>query len=155
MSGDGGLAKFQKRMREIPAGVRESVVPSLVKSGDELAGTMKQLAQHSKDSGALIDSITVTLPGQATPAYSQPGGSRVAGEYEVVVTAGNREVRYAHLVEYGTAERINKGLFAGTANPGTEAQPFFWPSVRLLKKRVRSRIRRSIGKAVRSHWGKP
>ncbi len=135
------IKRLQRRLEAIPKNVREAVVPSLEKSGEELAATMRQLAETSRDTGALIDSIEVTPPGQSTPPYSQPGGMRVASELEVIVTAGNEDVRYAHLVEYGTSK--------------TEAQPFFWPAVRLLQKRIKNRTRRAISKAVREGWDKP
>ncbi len=123
-------------MAAIPQAVREAVRPALIKSGDELADAMRHLAPE--DTGALKESIAVTPPGGTTPAYSQPGGSRLAGETEVLVTVGDHEVRYAHLVEYGTAE-------AG-------AQPYFWPAFRLMRKKLQSRIKRAIGKAVREKW---
>ncbi|TJV71054.1 MAG: HK97 gp10 family phage protein [Mesorhizobium sp.] len=141
MAQSGQLTRLQRRLEAIPKSVREAVVPSLVKSGEELADTMRQLAEPSRDTGALIDSIEVTAPGQSTPPYSQPGGMRVAGELEVIVTAGNEDVRYPHLVEYGTSK--------------AEAQPFFWPAFRLLQKRIKNRTRRAIGKAVRDGWNKP
>ena len=90
------------------------------------------------DTGALRDSIAVTLPGESTPPYSQPGGSRVAGPTEVIVTAGNSDVRYPHLVEYGTSH--------------SEAQPFFWPVFRLLKTRFKRRDSRAIRKAIKDAW---
>ncbi|KQZ50914.1 hypothetical protein ASD54_11015 [Rhizobium sp. Root149] len=124
-------------MNAIPKAVREAVQPALTKSGEETADAQRTLAPV--DEGQLRDSIQVTLPGQATPKYSQPGGSRVAGENEVIVTAGNSEVRYPHLVEYGTSK--------------APAQPFFWPGYRLMKKRAANRIKRAIGKAVRENWG--
>ena len=125
--------RLKRRLAAIPKAVKDAVGPALAKSGNELAGTMKQLAPV--ETGALRDSIAVTLPGEATPPYSQPGGSRVAGETEVIVTAGDEAVRYAHLVEYGTSD--------------TQAQPFFWPAYRLNKKRLANRIKRAVGKAVR------
>ncbi|MER9702667.1 HK97 gp10 family phage protein [Mesorhizobium sp. M0204] len=135
------LARLQRRLEAIPKAVREATIPALVKSGEELAGTIRQLAEPSRDTGALIESIEVTQPGQSTPPYSQPGGMRVAGELEVLVTAGNEDVRYAHLVEYGSSK--------------AEAQPFFWPAFRLLQKRILNRTKRAVGKAVRDGWNKP
>ncbi|RWD80458.1 HK97-gp10 family putative phage morphogenesis protein [Mesorhizobium sp.] len=135
------IARLQRRLEAIPKSVRLATVPALLKSGEELAGTMRQLAEPSRDTGALIDSVEVTPPGQSTPPYSQPGGTRVAGELEVIVTAGNEGVRYAHLVEFGTSK--------------AEAQPFFWPAFRLLQKRIQNRTRRAVSKAVRDGWNKP
>ena len=40
----------------------------------------------------------------------------------------------------------------GTAN--SPAQPFFFVSYRLLRKRLQSRIKRAIGKAVRDEWAR-
>ena len=130
------IANFDRRMKAIPVAVREAVQPALRKSGDELAGRMASLAP--KLTGALAESIHVTYAGQATPAYSQPGGSTLAGELEAIVTVGNSEVRYGHLPEYGTNEMT--------------AQPYFWPSVRLLKTRIQNRTKRAISKAVREGW---
>jgi HK97 gp10 family phage protein len=137
MADDGGLSRFQKRMRAIPVAVREAVQPALVKSADEVADMQRQLAPE--DTGDLKESITVTPPGQATPPYSQPGGSRVASELEAIVTAGNKDVRYAHLVEHGTTK--------------AHAQPFFWPGFRLTRKRAANRIKRAISTAVKKNWG--
>jgi len=132
------LESLNRRLAAIPKAVREAVQPALTNSGDELAAAMKALAETSRDSGDLIESIAVTAGGQTTPPYSQPGGSRVVPENAVAVTAGNSKVRYPHLVEYGTTK--------------IAAQPFFWPAYRLLKKRLQRRIKRSIGKAVREGW---
>lgn len=133
---DNGLDRMNRRFAAVLKNVREVVQPSLVKSGDEIADTMRQLAPE--DTGALKDSITVTAPGQTTPAYSQPGGSRTAKENEVLITVGNVQVRTAHLQEYGTAHH--------------RPQPFFWPGFRLRRTRAQNRIKRAIGKAVRDGW---
>lgn len=127
------LDKFNRRMAAIPKAVREAVHPALAKSGQDLATMQRILAP--RDTGDLQKSIAVTLPGETTPPYSQPGGTRVAKENEVLVTVGNSDVRYPHLVEYGTAN--------------APAQPFFWPSYRLLKKKLSARIKRAISKAVK------
>jgi HK97 gp10 family phage protein len=132
------ILRLQERFRAIPIEVRKAVEPALEKSAEELASRMRSLAP--RDSGDLIDSIAITTAGTATPPYSQPGGSMVVAENAVVITVGNSDVRYPHLVEYGTAK--------------AHAQPFFWVSVRLLKKRIQSRIKRSISKAVKQEWGK-
>lgn len=80
------------------------MTPALEKGAEEVAAAQRALAPDDPATGApdLRTSIAVTPPGQATPAYSQPGGSRMASELEALVTAGNTDVRYAHLQEYGT-----------------------------------------------------
>jgi HK97 gp10 family phage protein len=144
---DNGLASLQRRLAAIPKRLKREVQPALLKGAEDMAGDIKRLAPV--DDGDLRDSIAVTPAGQKTPAHSQPGGSTTVPENAVAVTAGNTRVRYAHLLEYGTAPHINGGTFAGTQNPGVPAQPFFWPGYRLNRKRVKARIRRAISKAVK------
>ncbi len=131
---DSGLARLKRRLEAIPKDVKEAVQPALVKSGEELAGNMRLLA--AEDTGALKASFAVTPAGQSTPPYSQPGGSMTVPENAVVITAGNTEVRYPHLVEYGTSD--------------TPAQPFFWPSYRLFRNRITRRIKRAVSAAVKA-----
>jgi len=133
MADDGGLRSFQNRMAAIPREVRRAVSPAVVDAAEDVAGLMQELAPE--DTGALSASIVVTPPLQSTPAYSQPGGSRVAPPNAALITAGNTNVRYAHLVEFGTAR--------------ADAQPFFWPGFRLGSKRAADKIKRAIRKAVR------
>ncbi|EPX85383.1 HK97-gp10 family putative phage morphogenesis protein [Salipiger mucosus] len=133
MADDGGLSKFQKRMKAIPKAAREAVQPALATGGYEIQEAMERLAPE--DTGDLVGSIAVTLPGHATPPYSMPGGSYVVPENQVAVTAGNTDVRYAHLVEYGT--RL------------APAKPFFWPGFRIARKRAENRVKRAISKAIR------
>jgi HK97 gp10 family phage protein len=132
------LARLQARLDAIPKAVKDAVQPALLKSGNELADRMRQLAPE--DTGALKDSITVTTAGKQTPPYSQPGGSQTVPENAVAVTVGNTDVRYPHLVEYGTAR----------AAP----QPYFWISYRLLRRRIQNRLKRAISKAVREGWNR-
>jgi HK97 gp10 family phage protein len=129
--------RLKQRMNAIPQAVKDAVRPALIKSGNEVSRDAKALAPV--ETGALKNSIAVTPPGQPTPPYSQPGGSQVAGETEVLVTVGDTHVRYAHLVEYGTAK--------------AKAKPYFWPAYRLNRKRAKDRIKRAVSKAVRSNWG--
>lgn len=140
MAQDDGWAKFSARLAAIPQEIRKAIQPALAQSGNELASDMRQMAEGSRDTGALIDSVQVTLPGNSTPAFSQPGGSYVAGENEVVVTVGNTDVRYPHLVEHGTTK--------------TEAQPFFWPSVRSNRKKIEKRLKAAGTRAIKKAYSK-
>lgn len=137
MADDGGLSSFQRRMRAIPKAARAAVAPALVKSAEEIADVMRGLAPDDPATGApdLKSSIAVTGPGQSTPPYSQPGGSKIVEENAAAITVGNADVRYPHLQEYGTTHHA--------------AQPFFWPGFRLGRKRALARIKRAIGKAIK------
>lgn len=135
---DGGIGRLQRRLAAIPKEVKRSIEPALRKQAEAMTGTMRSIVP--KDTRELEYSIKYTMPGGRTPAYSQPGGSMVVPENAVAITVGNSDVRYGHLVEYGTAE--------------AHAQPFFWPSVRLHNKRARTAIKSAIGRAVKKNWGR-
>ncbi|SFD17140.1 HK97-gp10 family putative phage morphogenesis protein [Salipiger profundus] len=133
MADDGGLGSFQKRMKAMVRAGKDAAGPALLQGGYEVAEAMETLAPE--DSGDLVGSIAVTPAGQSTPPYSQPGGSHVVPENQVAITAGNSDVRYPHLQEYGTRHHA--------------AQPFFWPGFRLARKRAENRIKRALAKAIR------
>ena len=128
-----GLTSFQRRLKAIPQAARNSLAVPLAEAAKIVADTQASLAPH--DTGALIASIAVTPPGGTTPPYSQPGGSKIVGSLSAAVTVGNTDVRYGHLVEYGTKQ--------------VEAQPFFWPGFRLSRKRAAGKIKRAISKAIK------
>ena len=128
-----GLASYQRRMRAIRLDGAKAVQPALLKGAQEIADTIEALAPER--SGDLKNSVTVTRPGGVTPPYSQPGGQTVLAPNQAAVTVGSSDVRYPHLVEYGTAT--------------APAQPFFWPGYRLSRTKALRRIKRAIGKAVR------
>ncbi|MGK7661960.1 MULTISPECIES: HK97-gp10 family putative phage morphogenesis protein [unclassified Marinovum] len=133
MSDDGGLSSFRNRMRAMVMAGKKAAAPALLQGGYEVAEAMEALAPE--DSGDLAGSIAVTPAGQSTPPYSQPGGASVVPENQVAITAGNSDVRYPHLQEYGTRHH--------------PAQPFFWPGFRLARKRAENRIKRALAKAIR------
>ncbi|MEP9373529.1 HK97-gp10 family putative phage morphogenesis protein [Mesorhizobium sp. KR1-2] len=133
-----GLKETLAAMERVKQAAKEAAMKQLIKGAHEVAAVQKQLAP--KDTGALADSIAVTEPGQTTSPYSQPGGSTVAGENQVIVTVGNSEVRYPHLVEHGTSE--------------TEAQPFFFTGYRLLKGKVTRSTASAFGRTARREWNR-
>lgn len=129
-----------KRLAAIPQEIVEALRPALIKSGEEVATAAKTFAEASKDTGALIDSIVVTGPGETTPAYAEGGGRRTAGPNQVLVTVGNEEQRHGHFIEFGTVKQ--------------EPQPFLLPAVRNTKPRVQRRINRAVAAQVRKYNAK-
>ena len=131
-------ARLSKRLASIPLVVRDAALVTVVKQAGAMADTMRRLVPV--DEGDLRDSITVTGPRGTTPKYSQPGGSSTVPQNAAAITVGNSDVRYGHLVEYGTAK--------------SPPQPFFWPAVRLHNKKASKAIKSAVSRAVREEWGK-
>lgn len=137
---------FAKLRKSVP-GIEKAVTDANVKSANVIAALQKSFAPV--DDGDLRDSIEVTLPGGRSPAHSQPGGSESVPLGAVLITAGNSKVRYAHLVEYGTAPHTLGGVFAGAEHPGNPAQPYFWPGYRLGRRSAKARATRAMTKELK------
>lgn len=138
-----------RKMAAMPPAVRSAIKQALAQSADEITDDMKRLAP--KKTGKLRSSITQTWGGGKVRYSSLAGTAGEAGDPDlsVRISAGNGEVRYAHLVEFGTAPHLNGGMFAGSRHPGTSRQPFFFPAYRANRRRVKSRISRATTKAVK------
>lgn len=140
-----GLPKLKARLEKLREQTRVEVSQMLAEAGDKIVAMMKR--QVPVKSGALRDSIGWTF-GDA-PKYSQRVVVGQAGDIRITIYAGNSKVRYAHLVEFGTAPHVVGGLYAGAQHPGTTAQPFFYPAYRATRKEVKRMLRKAIREAVR------
>lgn len=136
------IDRLKRRMSAIPVAVKEAALATTLKQAQIIADTMRQLAADdpATDEPDLKTSIVITGPRAQTPPYSQPGGAMTVPENAAAITVGNTDVRYPHLVEYGTKK--------------SPAQPFFWPAVRLHRKKAQEAIKRGVGTAVRKAWSK-
>ncbi|MFC3059093.1 HK97 gp10 family phage protein [Paenirhodobacter populi] len=141
-----GSEAIARKLAALKDKVPEALRPVLVKAGEEIAADMRTLAESSRRTGDLIESIHVTGPGETTPAHSADGGQRTAGEFEVLVTAGDTDTRHAHLVEGGTKPRFRRD---GSTTGRMLAAPFFNPAWRLNRQRLQRRIDRVLRKAIR------
>ncbi|KAB2792884.1 HK97 gp10 family phage protein [Brucella anthropi] len=142
-----GLKSLNRKLKALPALAEAAIKLSMEQGADEIVAMMKRLVPV--DNGDLRDSIGWTW-GDA-PSYSQRVGAvkSKSDNLKITIYAGNSKVRYAHLVEFGSAPHINGGMFAGTQNPGAKAQPFFFVSFRSLRRRTKSRITRAINKSAK------
>ena len=99
------------------------------------------------DDGALKASVDWTY---GDPPKGILGGTAVKhtnipDDLRISIYAGGLKAPHAHLVHNGTGERSNKsGASRGVMPP----QPFFWPNIRALRKRMRARISRKIRKGM-------
>lgn len=142
-----GLKELKRKLTYIPTAARQAAHKGVVEGAYIIAEAQYALAPV--DDGDLRNSIEVTSPNSVTPPYSQPGGSVMTGPEQALVTAGNTNVRYAHLVEFGVKEHIAGGIFEGSVIPAIKGQPFFWPGYRAVRGRARAQMRRGINKAMK------
>lgn len=157
-----GLEALQAKLKRMPKAARSEIRQALAEGSDAMVATMRKLAPvspsgtHGFPPGHLRASIVATFGDGSVPKYAAfraRKGRRVIRandpDLSVTITAGDEDVRYAHLVEFGTRPHPNKGKFAGTMHPGTRPQPFFYPGYRAHKKSVRARIARAINRSAK------
>lgn len=150
MSRISGRERLLAKMAAIPQEIRKEMAEAVKQGADDIVTLQQRLAPVG--TGALRDSIVATQGG-ATPKYSTFKGKETGGESDpeltVRISAGNAQVRYAHIVEFGSAPHKNGGFFAGTEHPGTKPNPFFFTGYRAMRRKVKSRISRATKKAIK------
>ncbi|NTS30670.1 HK97 gp10 family phage protein [Phyllobacterium sp. BT25] len=131
---DGVSAMTAELTKQIPDRVRRAAIDAMETGADELVAMMKTLVPV--DQGDLRDSIGWTFG-------KPPKGSRMIAQTDpntsdpvITIYAGNDKAFYAAFQEFGTVKM--------------QANPFFFPSWRALRTRVRRRITREINKAIKS-----
>lgn len=140
-----GLAQLKRKLTAtIPAKVETATRKAMEKGADELVGMMKRLVPV--EDGDLRDSIGWTW-GNA------PKGSVVMAEsaadsrgLKITVYAGNERT----MVENSRGVRFQIARLQEHGTQAMEANPFFFPSWRALRKRIQSRIKREMKKAIKS-----
>lgn len=116
-----GIERLKAKARRMPDEVKREVEKAIEKGADELVERMVRGVPI--DDGVLRDSIQKErIPEAEGTAYR--------------VHAGAGKAYYARFVEFGTSD-------------GKPAQPFFYPSYRMLRSRIRGRISRATTKAVK------
>lgn len=132
-----GRERLKKRFRKLPELAKEEARKGLGNGADEIVAMMKRSAPKGR-TGNLRRSIHWM--------WSKVRGK--GGLIALRIRAWSPKVKYAHLVEFGTAPHKQGGRFKGTEHPGTRPQPFFFPSYRALKKRFLNLQRRGFRKAI-------
>ncbi|MBC2887309.1 HK97 gp10 family phage protein [Ochrobactrum sp. CM-21-5] len=142
-----GLDRLQIKLKKFPEVAEKLVKAAMEQGAQEIVNMMQNLVPV--DDGELMESIGWTW-GKA-PKHSQRIGSVKSNDGNLTITiyAGNSKVRYAHLVEFGSAPHVNGGMYPGTFNPGAKAQPFFFVSFRAKRRSAKARVSRAITKAAK------
>ena len=105
MSESAQLKRLTKRIDAIPQAVRDAVKPTLVECAGELADAMRDAAPDL--TGELRGSITVTEPGDTTPAFPD-GSTRTALDTEAIVSTNSP---HAGFIEHGTVKMAAEPFF--------------------------------------------
>ncbi|MDO1560419.1 HK97 gp10 family phage protein [Brevundimonas sp. 2R-24] len=132
-----GVERLKRRFENMPKAVQRETRQAVEGEANRVADRMRAVVPV--EDGDLKESITVTTEGRKTPSYSHPSGSHIVPEGAAEITAGNGKVRYAHMVEYGTKKM--------------QAEPFFWPTVRVERPKVRRNINKAIRKGLQEAKG--
>ena len=137
-----GLDRLNRKLAKLPAVAKQMIRQAMEAKANEIVAMMKNLVPV--DDGTLRDSIGWTW-GKAPKGSLTLASVQATGDSDMTLTiyAGNKEAFYARWVEFGTARHENGGLFAGSSQPGTTAQPFFFVSWRVNKKRTVRAVRKA------------
>ncbi|MBB3944760.1 HK97 gp10 family phage protein [Rhizobium skierniewicense] len=123
------MAEFKRRLRRLPKTVLKEVNKAIEKDAQEWVNLSQRFVPKDPEDGTpLHDSIR--------HHETETGGQvvRAGGATTTRPSAGGK-YDYALAAEFGTVKQ--------------NAQPFYWPAYRLLKKKFRSRRSRALNKAVK------
>ncbi len=141
-----GKDKLARKLKELAPEAQKALTEANGQTANEMVTIARSYAP--KRTGALAESIVSTGPGAIPPAYAQ-GGKSLIDTGAWLVSTGNNRVRYAHLVEFGTAAHPQGGTGEGTEHPGTTARPFFFPAYRIVAKKHKGRATRAVNKSIK------
>jgi len=155
-----GLDRLLGQIRRLPKAQLAAARKALQQGADELSESVRRAAP--KRTGALAASVGWSWGSKGPPGSIGGGAERQALRdregLTVTVHAGGKQAYYAAFVEFGTKAapkgRAQDGKGKTRDNkrghPATPAQPFFWPTVRAQKRRMKSRVTRESNKAVKA-----
>lgn len=144
-----GLAKLHRKIAKLPDQARDEIRAAMEKVAGQVVDMAQSLVPVS--SGRLRHSIGWTWgrPPRGSISIASVARSKLGAGMTITIYAGNDEAFYARWVEFGTAAHLNRGLYAGTRNPGTQARPFFYPAFRAHRRIARREVRKAIRSAAR------
>lgn len=124
------LDRWKRRLAKVPVEVRKAASARALSEADALASAIKGRAP--RDDGALQESIRTESGGTGDRWYVKAGGDKTT-----------RPVRE------GASATYDYALGQEFGNEHVPAQPFFWPTYRMLRRGIRGRIARAAQAAAR------
>jgi len=126
--------RLRRRLKAIPVEVRKAAKAQNRANAEELVETIKRFAPPD-ESGALRASVKNQDVSTSTRIAQQVRAGGTATTKPVRESAKAPTYDYALAQEYGTAKM--------------PANPFFWPSWRSVRKKLKARMTRAAKKAAR------
>lgn len=135
MAGFTGRDRMRRVLLALPDAQRKAIRTAILDGAATIAATQKNLVPVR--TGALRDTIKVTPGDQDLPDYATLKSKRTVKDPELcaILTAGNTNVRYAHLVEFGTTH--------------AHAEPYFYPGFRAQKSAVKRKINAAARQGIK------
>jgi HK97 gp10 family phage protein len=140
------LPELKRKLERLKETTAPQVALAMEGAADVIVSSMRRLVPV--DQGDLKDSIGWTW-GEAPKGSIKVAQSK-SGRLILTIYAGDEKAFYARWIEFGTAPHAQGGSHPGTQHPGTPPQPFFYPSYRANKKRVKKEISAAIRNAVKA-----
>ena len=144
-----GLARLHRKLGKLPEVARTDIRGAMERVADQVVDLARKLAPE--DDGDLRKSINWTW-GRAprgSISLGKVASSALGAAMTLTIYAGNDEAFYARWVEFGTSAHVNGGLFAGSKNPGTSAQPYFYPAFRANRRGMKREVRKAMRGAAK------
>jgi len=151
------------KLNKLPAAIKAEIRKPMERGADEI--TAMQRSMVPIDDGDLLDSINWVYgeaPKGALTAGKKTDDSGTINDLKITIFAGNEKAYYARWVEFGTqaanvggrvADRRSRNPFATRksyrTHSGTPAQPFFYPALRFMRKRIARQIKSAAVKAIK------
>jgi HK97 gp10 family phage protein len=130
MAPNKSVLAFRKLTVDMQREIFNDAVAELDSQADNLVQTMRGVVVHGPTSN-LANSIRKEPGRKETVVVVRAGGATTTVQH------GGRPYDYARAVEFGTEK--------------TPAQPFFFPTYRLMKKKMRSAMSRKITKRIKQY----
>lgn len=143
------MARLERKLKRLPDAATAGIKAAIETVAEDIVRLARSLAPE--DDGDLKRSIGWTwgAPPRGAITLGKVARSALGKDLTITVYAGDDTAFYARWVEFGTAPHENGGIFAGTKNPGTSAQAFFYPAYRASRKAAKRNIRKATRAAAR------
>lgn len=142
-----GRQALMRRLNELAPSAEKYAAEAKLEIVKEAANIISADAPH--DTGEYMSSIKGER--QADNPHLAPVVGRTSRDPDATAVYAPYQWRW---LEFGTQPHENKGRYAGTMHPGTQAQPHIFDNWRELKPKAKKRINAAINRAVKEAQGK-